>query len=520
MLTLKFKQFLIKYNPYILIALPCLVAEILNVTTAASGKYLISEYLLKIQVESYQMPEMGVVLFSLLEITYVLVCVYFLLPVFKVHDKQYVASVKEVTRAQTRVYNFPAFLIMSIWIESLFQDSILFYFKPDFFTLYPFLLTSLVSTVVTVIVIYYISEFLNRFIFIPHWFPEGKIKVSWKFRVPSLFIRFGDTFLISGILPMLTILGIIYLTLTDGLHDNQEMERLFYVCLSLGSVFWIIGALLTVLNSRTFLYPLESMEKAIKEFGEGNFTSRVTVHSDDQIGVLEAAVNRMGEELEEKEIIKTVFGHYVSPAVRDMILGGKVKTEGDKIEAVVLFSDIRSFTSLSEKHPPEHIVKLLNIHFTRIVDIVSRNDGFVDKFIGDAVMAVFDEELTAGHHKLYALRAAAAILSELEETNREIAEFGFSPLKIGIGIASGPVIRGNIGSENRREMTVIGDTVNLASRLESATKEYGSPILVTETSFDQACADFSSIRKISENSMSIRGKTDLVRVLGLDLSGI
>jgi adenylate cyclase len=353
---------------------------------------------------------------------------------------------------------------------------------------------------------------------IPHWFPEGRIKVSWKFHVPSLFLRFGDTFLVSGILPMFAILGIIFLTMTDGVHDNQELQRLFYVCLSIGSVFWIIGALLTLLNSKTFLHPLRSMEKAIKDFGEGRFTSRVTVHSDDQIGVLEAAVNQMGKELEEKEIIKTVFGHYVSPAIRDMILEGKVNTEGNKIEAVVLFSDIRSFTSLSEKHPPENIVKLLNVHFTRIVDIVSRNDGFVDKFIGDAVMAVFDEELTNGRHKLYALRAAAAILSELEETNREIADFGFSPIKIGIGIASGPVIRGNIGSENRREMTVIGDTVNLASRLESATKEYGSPILVTETSFDQACSDFSSIRKISENSMSIRGKTELVKVLGLDLS--
>lgn len=130
----------------------------------------------------------------------------------------------------------------------------------------------------------------------------------------------------------------------------------------------------------------------------------------------------MGEELQEKEIIKTVFGHYVSPAVRDLILGGKVRTEGDRIEAVILFSDIRSFTALSENHPPERIVKLLNIHFSRIVDIVSRNDGFVDKFIGDSVIAVFDEELTRGNHRISALRSAVDILSELVSTNIDIAK--------------------------------------------------------------------------------------------------
>lgn len=512
------KSFLIKYNPYILLSFPGLLAEMLGILTLFSGKYLITEYLLQISTDNYEISFIGKMFLLSLEIIYIGINIFFLYPVFSVHRNPLGSSPKKIAIAKARIYNFPPFLIIAIWSLNIMENSIFYFFKPAFYSTMPFIFTAVISTLLTVIFIYYSAEYLNRFILIPHWFSDGKIKVSWKIRVPSLFLRFGDTFLVSGVLPILAILGVILVTIKQGKHDEQELVRLLYVCASLGATFWTFGGLLTYLNSRTFLKPLMSMGNVLKQYGEGNFSERITVHSDDQLGILEQAINQMGGELEEKEIIKTVFGHYVSPAIHDMILGGKVNTDGDKIEAVILFSDIRSFTSLSEFHPPENIVKLLNIHFTRIVDIVSRHDGFVDKFIGDAVMAVFDEELTQGRHKLSALKAAAEILLELQDTNREIATLGFSPLKIGIGIASGPVIRGNIGSENRREMTVIGDTVNLASRLESATKEFGSPILVTESSFDLDCSNFTPIQKISEESMIIRGKSDLVRVLVLDLA--
>jgi len=512
------KSLFLKYYPFLLVIFPCLLAELLGALTVFSGKYLIAEYLLRLPERSMEMSRLEISLIIILEITYVTSSLLFLLPIFKVYKNLNTTDTDLLLKAKTRIYNFPAFLIISVWILNVLEHCLFLFLKPEFVKTIPFSFIALVSTIVTAVIIYYSCEFLNRFVLIPHWFPDGKIKVKWKIHVPSLFLRFGDTFLVSGILPIIAILGILLLTLSTGVHDEKELERIFYVCLVVGGIFWTLGGLLTFLNSKTFLSPIASMQSALTEFSEGKFATRIIVHSDDALGVLEAAVNQMGEELEEKEIIKTIFGHYVSPAVRDLILGGKVNTDGDRIEAVILFTDIRSFTALSENHAPERIVKLLNIHFTRIVDIVSRNDGFVDKFIGDAVMAVFDEELTRGHHRLSALRAAAGILKELEDTNTEIAELGFAPIKIGIGMAAGPVIRGNIGSENRREMTVIGDTVNLASRLESATKEFGSPILMTESSFDTACADFKLIKKISEEALSIRGKSNLVRVFALDLA--
>jgi len=292
-----------------------------------------------------------------------------------------------------------------------------------------------------------------------------------------------------------------------------------HVSLAMSCIYWGFGLVLTTLNAVVFTQPLAAMARAVEEFGNENFEARVTVQSDDMIGRLQGAVNHMGSEMRDKRLIKTLFGHYVSPAIRDLILDGRVNTAGDRIEAVILFTDIRSFTALSEAHPPEKVIQLLNLHFSRVVDTVSENFGFVDKFIGDAVMAVFDSEFCSGMHRLCALKAAAEILGGVAQTNLESEAIGFGPISIGVGIACGDVIRGNVGSASRRELTVIGDTVNTASRLESATRELGLPLLITENSYDHRCAELQSLRIEQRTSLRLRGKEDAVSVIGLVLSG-
>ena len=223
----------------------------------------------------------------------------------------------------------------------------------------------------------------------------------------------------------------------------------------------------------------------------------------------------MSAELQEKQKIKTLFGHYVSPAIRDLILQNRVNTRGDAIEAVVLFSDIRSFTQLTESTDPEIVVELLNIHFSRVVDIVTENNGFVDKFIGDAVMAVFDAEFCDNRHRFYALNTACDILRNMQETNRQISQrLGVPEIDIGVGVACGRVIRGNIGSESRRELTVIGDTVNIASRLESATRHAGYPLIFTHDSYDPFIDEAADIELTRIEQLTIRGKTEPVQAMG------
>jgi len=144
----------------------------------------------------------------------------------------------------------------------------------------------------------------------------------------------------------------------------------------------------------------------------------------------------------------------------------------------------------------------------------------VDKFIGDSIMAVFDAEFCGGQHRLCAVTAAVQMLQAMPTTNREIAALGIEPISVGIGMACGRVIRGNVGSESRRELTVIGETVNIASRLESMTKEVGHPIVITLDSFDEHCGNLAGVLVESRLTAQVRGRAAAVEVLALSVAQV
>ena len=149
----------------------------------------------------------------------------------------------------------------------------------------------------------------------------------------------------------------------------------------------------------------------------------------------------------------------------------------------ILFTDIRSFTTISETMDPQNLVGLLNEYFTEMVAIVMDEDGVVDKYIGDAIMAVFGAPVPKPDDAVNAVRAAVRMRRALRDLNERLVSRGLSPLRTGIGIHTGEVVAGNIGSERRMEYTVIGDAVNLASRLESSTKELGVNVLISEDTY-------------------------------------
>lgn len=181
----------------------------------------------------------------------------------------------------------------------------------------------------------------------------------------------------------------------------------------------------------------------------------------------------------EKKQLRTAFSGYVSPLVLKEILSGKIKPGlgGERVHAAVLFSDIRNFTTRSESLTPERTIDLLNSYFSEMTEAVQNNDGMIDKFIGDGIMASFGALQALPNASLCALKAAQEMLERLERLNLELVKQGHTPVAIGIGIHTGEVIAGNVGSLSRHEYTLIGDTVNIASRLESATKELGYPIV-------------------------------------------
>jgi PAS domain S-box-containing protein len=178
--------------------------------------------------------------------------------------------------------------------------------------------------------------------------------------------------------------------------------------------------------------------------------------------------------------ISDLFGRYVSGEVRDAILAGEGMLGGEEREVSVLFCDLRDFTAMSASTEPQALVAMLNRYFTCMVRAIRDHHGVVDKFIGDAIMAVFGAPWPDESHALNAVAAARAMLRELETFNAEQRARGLPPFRLGVGIAAGKVVAGNLGSEQRMEYTVVGDTVNLASRIEALTKTLGVPVLMND----------------------------------------
>jgi class 3 adenylate cyclase len=205
-----------------------------------------------------------------------------------------------------------------------------------------------------------------------------------------------------------------------------------------------------------------------------------------------------------------LFSRFVSPSVVEEIMARGAILEGEETEATVLFADVRGFTSRCEGMPPSEVFNLLNRFFGEMVAIVFAERGLLDKYIGDAVMAVFGVPIRSRDHAAHAVRAALAMIARLEELNA-ISYFGDDPIHIGIGIHTGPLMAGHVGCLERMEYTVMGDTVNVASRLQALTKEYGVPLLVSEaTRAAVAGQEFLEFREL--DLVKVRGRTATLRI--------
>ncbi|MBI5561531.1 MAG: adenylate/guanylate cyclase domain-containing protein [Deltaproteobacteria bacterium] len=185
--------------------------------------------------------------------------------------------------------------------------------------------------------------------------------------------------------------------------------------------------------------------------------------------------------------LKKAFSQYVSPDLVSEIIRDpdRLKLGGEKRVVTVLFSDIRGFTTISEKLPPDELVTLLNEYLSPMTRIVLDEKGLLDKYIGDAIMAIFNAPLTIPDHPMRACAAAAKMMPRLEELNAGWARKGYPAIKIGVGVNTGEAVVGNMGAELRFDYTGIGDTVNLASRLEGLNKLYGTRIIVSEFTYEQ-----------------------------------
>jgi len=216
------------------------------------------------------------------------------------------------------------------------------------------------------------------------------------------------------------------------------------------------------------------------------------------------------EDISSEKRMKSTMARYMDPGLADQLLAaGGEALGGRSVEATVLFADVRGFTTLSETLGPQGIVAVLNEYFTMMVDCITRDGGMLDKFIGDAIMAVFGLPVAHGDDEDRAVKAAISMLGELTQWNQTRIANGQPAFEIGVGLNTDTIVSGNIGSPKRMDYTVIGDGVNLASRLESACKQYGANLLISESTYKKLKGVY---RTREMDRVIVKGKTRPVAV--------
>ncbi len=289
---------------------------------------------------------------------------------------------------------------------------------------------------------------------------------------------------------------------------NKTTYRI--ILLSLAVLF--LAIILIRIFSNQITNPIKDLVDASGRIEKGDFNLNLEPRTNDELGLLTSSFNQMGRGLAEREKLMTSFSKFTNKTIAQKAASGELALGGENRNATIFFSDIRSFTAMSEKMQPHEVVEFLNAYMTRMVECVNKTNGIVDKYIGDAIMAVWGAPESAGNPATDAYNAVSAALmmrSALYSFNNERKAKGLPPVKIGCGINSGPVVAGQIGSDERMEYTVIGDAVNLASRTEALNKPFATDILITENTYN-----LIKNRVIVEEmpGVHVKGKNDLIKM--------
>jgi adenylate cyclase len=244
---------------------------------------------------------------------------------------------------------------------------------------------------------------------------------------------------------------------------------------------------------------------------KGNFDVKATAHvkSHDEVGDLAKAFDHMTDGLKERDKVKSLFSKFHGSSVAEDLINKDIGVGGQSKEVVVFFSDIRGFTAFSEKRKPEEVVAMLNEYFAVMVGIINKHGGVVDKFIGDAIMAIWGAPKGSDRDPHNALRACIEMRRGLEKLNEARIARGEPALMIGMGLHAGTAISGTIGSDERMEYTVIGNTVNTASRIEASTKAFGADLLVTDDVISRVGEEFIVDYA---GSAEVKGRSDALKM--------
>ncbi|WP_290512160.1 adenylate/guanylate cyclase domain-containing protein [Aeromicrobium sp.] len=295
------------------------------------------------------------------------------------------------------------------------------------------------------------------------------------------------------------VLGLVVAAVLSLTRHELSTDRLSYVVLGLAAVVLMFGLLVTVLNARAVVAPIASVQAALTRVGEGDFDVEVQVDDGTELGLLQSGFNEMVQGLREREQIRDLFGKHVGEAVATAATTGGVELVGETRVVSVLMIDLVGSTTYAAAREPSEVVGMLNRFFAVVVEEVDRRDGLVNKFMGDAVLAIFGAPVDLEDHAGAALSAARVIAGRIAQ---EMPDIG-----AGIGVSTGQAVAGNVGHRSRFEYTVIGDAVNAAARLTELAKDVAGGVLVSSVSVSEAQPQ-ERMHWVSDSSPVLRGRAD------------
>ncbi len=302
-------------------------------------------------------------------------------------------------------------------------------------------------------------------------------------------------------------------------------QVLFVVAAAFGLAFVLLG-LASILVARSVRKPLTKLIDGTESIARGELTTRLHMRRSDEFGVMGRHFDSMAEALQDREMVRETFGRYVSQDVAKLVLGQRTGAElsGEERVVTILISDIRGYSTISERLPPAQVVDMLNRYLSAMNEVIDDHKGCVIEFLGDAILAVFGAPNYLPDHSERAVRCALRMRERLVELNQEWRELGLSQywqnnridtLAERIGIHTGPVVAGNLGGTTRMKYAVIGDSVNVAARLEALNKELDTDVLVSEQVYSHLPRDL--LGQFHEKGVhQVKGRQQTIRVFGIE----
>jgi adenylate cyclase len=468
---------------------------------------------------------MGIVSLIFLLLLTVLVYLYEL-PIrnaLKDIKRQIPLSPADLQKARRRLLNEPYFVIavdLLIWFMGTLLLGALGIEIAELSTIRPVVVESLVTGLITAtLALFWCDHIIQRRI-APILFPEGKLhatKGTLRIRIGT---RLAALMFACSFVPLSAIHFTIHVPERMSKMGNTPpqavLEKLQDIVFAETIVFAVFAVGLTYLVAVNFTRSLREIVVVLNEVRNGVFSRKVRVTSNDELGFTGDAINEMTEGLIERDFIKETFGKYVTREVRDEILAGRISFDGERKDVTILFSDLRDFTPLTESNDPKLVVKIMNSYFKEMSTAIRNQGGLVLQYIGDEIYAVFGAPVFQPEHPERAFRAGVEMNHRLDKLNREFEERGWPRLRHGIGIHTGEALAANIGSPDRLSYLLVGDTVNLASRLQSLTKEFGTRMIISNATYSRLPAsELSSANLQKLPAVQVKGKNLLVETFAL-----